>query len=46
MDAAWLRERAEAITAQGGPESNAKAAALIEAADALEASSASADAAP
>lgn len=36
MDAAWLRERADAISEAGGPDSNAKAAALYEAADVLE----------
>lgn len=46
MDADWLRERAEQITAQGGPDSNVKAAALLEAADALDAPAATADAAP
>ena len=50
MDATWLRERAETIAASGEPEANVKAAALLEAADALEASAgataASAEAAP
>lgn len=46
MDATWLRERAEAIAASGDPDANAKAAALFEAADALDAPAASADAAP
>ena len=45
VDSAWLRERAETIAAQGGPEANAKAAALFEAADAA-AASVSPDAAP
>lgn len=36
MDAAWLRERADALAAQGGPDTNAKVAALYEAADALD----------
>lgn len=51
MDATWLRERAETIAASGSPDANVKAAALIEAADALEATdsgatAASAEAAP
>lgn len=46
MDAAWLRERAETIAASGDPDANAKASALFEAADALDPSAASADAAP
>lgn len=45
-DVTWLRERAEQIAASGNPDANAQAAALFEAADAWEASSASADAAP
>ena len=46
MDASWLRERAEAIAATGGPDANAAAGALLEAADALDSSAASAEAAP
>lgn len=46
MDAAWLRERAAALQSSGAPDSNVKAAALLEAADALEAPPASAEAAP
>lgn len=45
-DATWLRDRAEQIAASGAPDANAKAAALFEAADALDAPPASADAAP
>jgi hypothetical protein len=40
MDAAWLRERAERIAASGAPGSNEKVAALIEAAEDLEAATA------
>ena len=46
VDSAWLRERAERVAASGDPFSNEKAAALFEAADAIESASASADAAP
>ena len=45
-DSTWLRERAEMIAASGDPFSNEKAAALFEAADALDAAAASADATP
>ena len=46
MDATWLRDRAEAIAASGDSNANAKVAALLEAADDLEASTASAEAKP
>lgn len=46
VDSSWLRERAERIQASGAPHANEQAAALLEAADAADATSASADAAP